>query len=71
MTTVNNSIQHKLINHAPSDLINIHACLYEIDMVQDMAKSTDGSVNHYSIAEYAFLLDRVLDPLKELLDYGA
>lgn len=70
MAIINKAIKNKLQDNTPPDLMNVHACLYEIDMVQDMARHTDGAVHHYTIADYADLLDKVLDPLKELLGYG-
>lgn len=43
------------------------SALYQLEMVQSMAKEV--SERDYPICEYAYLLDHLIQPIKEALDY--
>lgn len=49
------------------DIEKAYSALYKLDLLQSMAKQFDNK--EYPIIEYAFLLDVLVEQLKESLNY--
>lgn len=52
--------QQNLLNRALSSL-------YKVEMLQKMAKASDGVLDEYPVCEYAYILDGVLQELAKAI----